>query len=109
MTYIGSPAQSWLDDYFGWAKDCCQYRQIGSDQEEFCPSDFVPDSGAGVRGKFSRPFSLQILLFYFLLFSTEDALTDPRHLHESIYIYLLPYYLFYIRKQYSLHDYFTKI
>ena len=47
VTYIGSPAQSWLDDYFGWAKDCCQYKQTDSDQGEFCPSDFVPDSGSG--------------------------------------------------------------
>ena len=48
MTYIGSPAQSWLDDYFGWAKDCCQSRQASdTEQGEFCPSDFVPDSSSG--------------------------------------------------------------
>ena len=37
VTYIGSPAQSWLDDYFGWSKDCC--RTFTSDGQ-FCPSDF---------------------------------------------------------------------
>jgi hypothetical protein len=47
VTYIGSPAQSWLDDYFGWGKDCCQYKSE-LNQENFCPSDFVPEtSGSG--------------------------------------------------------------
>ena len=43
VTYIGSPAQSWLDDYFGWGKDCCQFKSE-SNQENFCPSDFVPET-----------------------------------------------------------------
>ncbi len=39
-TYIGSPAQSWIDDYFGWSKDCCRtFVQDG----QFCPSDFKED------------------------------------------------------------------
>ena len=44
ITYIGSPAQSWIDDYFGWSKDCCRsFRADG----EFCPSDYVEEtSGA---------------------------------------------------------------
>ena len=38
ITYIGSPAQSWIDDYFGWSKDCCRsFRANG----EFCPSDYI--------------------------------------------------------------------
>jgi hypothetical protein len=48
VTYIGSPAQSWLDDYFGWGKDCCQHKTSKeSNQEIFCPSDFVPESATG--------------------------------------------------------------
>jgi hypothetical protein len=48
VTYIGSPAQSWLDDYFGWGKDCCQFKMSESNEENFCPSDFVPEtSGSG--------------------------------------------------------------
>ena len=34
ITYIGSPAQSWIDDYFGWSKDCCNVND-----GEFCPSN----------------------------------------------------------------------
>ena len=38
ITYIGSPAQSWIDDYFGWSKDCCRsFVENGT----FCPSDYV--------------------------------------------------------------------
>lgn len=37
ITYIGSPAQSWIDDYFGWSKDCC--RKFEADGQ-FCPSDY---------------------------------------------------------------------
>ena len=52
VTYIGSPAQSWLDDYFGWGKDCCQLKTSKeSDQELFCPSDFVPESAASGGNK----------------------------------------------------------
>ena len=44
VTYIGSPAQSWIDDYFGWSKDCC--RSFAADGA-FCPSDYVePDSSS---------------------------------------------------------------
>ena len=25
ITFVASPAQSWIDDYFDWAKDCCTY------------------------------------------------------------------------------------
>lgn len=38
ITYIGSPAQSWIDDYFGWSKDCCQAFKADG---EFCPSGYV--------------------------------------------------------------------
>ena len=42
VTFIGSPAQSWIDDYFGWGKDCCQFNP--ADPPEFCPSDYIPTS-----------------------------------------------------------------
>ena len=49
VTYIGSPAQSWLDDYFGWGKDCCEFK-VSENLENFCPSDAEPDSGSGSGG-----------------------------------------------------------
>ncbi|CAB4060780.1 NPC1 [Lepeophtheirus salmonis] len=29
VTFIATPAQSWLDDYLSWSVDCCKYRDIG--------------------------------------------------------------------------------
>ena len=28
QTFIASPAQSWIDDYFDWARDCCVYNNV---------------------------------------------------------------------------------
>lgn len=33
-TFIANPAQSWIDDFFDWSKDCCLQKV-----EEFCPTD----------------------------------------------------------------------
>ena len=30
QTFIASPAQSWIDDYFDWAKTCCKYNNATS-------------------------------------------------------------------------------
>ena len=36
VTYIASHAQSWIDDYFDWSRDCCVYNTT---TDGFCPSD----------------------------------------------------------------------
>ena len=51
ITYIGSPAQSWIDDYFGWSKDCC--RSFIADGK-FCPSDYVDPKESSSSGKFTK-------------------------------------------------------
>ena len=35
VTYIATSAQSWLDDYFDWSRDCCTYNASSSG---FCSS-----------------------------------------------------------------------
>ena len=35
VTYIATPAQSWLDDYFDWSRDCCIYN---ASTNGFCSS-----------------------------------------------------------------------
>ena len=70
ITYIGSPAQSWIDDYFGWSKDCC--RSFVADGD-FCPSDYVDPSQSSSSGKFDSTskadswVSLEGLWTYFSL------------------------------------------
>lgn len=49
ITYIGSPAQSWIDDYFGWSKDCCRFFTATQD---FCPSNYVDNSTTSDYGDY---------------------------------------------------------
>ena len=38
-TYIATPAQSWIDDYFDWTKTCCIYNASTINYDGFCPTD----------------------------------------------------------------------
>ena len=38
-TYIATPAQSWIDDYFDWTKVCCIYNASTINVDGFCPTD----------------------------------------------------------------------
>ena len=44
-TYIATPSQSWIDDYFDWAKDCCVYNATPKWPDDgFCPTDIDTSS-----------------------------------------------------------------